>query len=148
MDYKPDISFEYDYIRIVYEVILTNLRTNKKVVEKDLNTVVTRLQNMKKKQMNNTEMLSTVKQLIAKTEELEKKYEQICDEENILYECLRERITQLQMIDDKNFKYDNLKQFCEKKIKNLLLDFFLRERFLETAKDYIEEEKITVNILC
>ena len=42
-----------------------------------------------------------------------------------------------------HYNFDNLKIFCEKKINNLVLDFFLREKFLETAKNYIEEEKIT-----
>jgi len=46
------------------------------------------------------------------------------------------------MIDKENYSYENLKIFCEKKINNLLLDFFLRERFLETANNYIEEEKM------
>lgn len=62
----------------------------------------------------------------------------------MLYNCLKERISQLQMIDDKNYTFDNLKVFSEKKLKNLLLDFFLREKFLETAKCYIEDEKINV----
>jgi hypothetical protein len=73
MEFRPDISFEYDYIRIVYEVILGNLRTNKKIVEKDLNIVVTRLQNLKKKQSNITEISTTVKNLLNKLQELEKK---------------------------------------------------------------------------
>ncbi len=73
MDFRPDISFEYDYIRIVYEVILSNLRTNKKIVEKDLNTIVTRLQNIKKKQGNTQEISNLVKNLIQKVSDLELK---------------------------------------------------------------------------
>jgi hypothetical protein len=107
---------------------------------------VTRLQNAKKKQMTNPEMMSLVKQLITKTDELERKYDQICKDEDILYDCLKDRISQLQMIDEKNYTYDNLKIFCSRKINNLLLDFFLRERFLETARNYIDEEKISVFI--
>jgi TolA-binding protein len=144
MDYRPDISFEYDYIRIVYEVILSNLRTNKKVVEKDLTTIITKLQNMKKKHHNTQEMQSTIRQLITKTEELERKFDQLCKDEEMVYDCLKERITQLQMIDEKHFSFENLKSFCTKKMNNLLLDFFLREKFLDTAKNYIEEEKIFV----
>ena len=50
------------------------------------------------------------------------------------------------MIDENNFTFENLKIFCEKKINNLLLDFFLRERFLETAKSYIEDEIINSSV--
>lgn len=74
MDFRADISFEYDYIRIVYEVILANLRTNKKSVEKDLNTIVLRLQNLKKKHSssnNPSETLTGVKNLIQKVNDLE-----------------------------------------------------------------------------
>lgn len=143
MDYRPDISFEYDYIRVVYEVILSNLRTNKKIVEKELNITLTRLQNMKKKPPNNlSEALNIVKGLIQKVNELENKYDEICREEDLLYSSLKERINQLQLIDEKNYSFDNLKIFCEKKLNNFLLEFFLRERFLETAKCYIEDEKI------
>ncbi len=73
MDFRPDISFEYDYIRIVYEVILSNLRTNKKVIEKDLNTIVTRIQNLKKKQSGASEIQTSIKNLLQKIEDLENK---------------------------------------------------------------------------
>jgi hypothetical protein len=62
----------------------------------------------------------------------------------LLYNSLKERLTQLQLIDDKNYNFDNLKKYCEKKLHNLLLDLFLRDRLLETAKNYIDEEKINV----
>ena len=144
MDYRPDISLEYDYIRIVYEVILSNLRTNKKIVEKDINNVLTRIQNLKKKQLNISEINPIISSLIQKLDELEKKFDLLCNDEELLYNCLKERIIQLQMIDEKNYSFENLKIFCNKKMNNLLLDFFLRERFLETANNYINEENINV----
>jgi len=73
MEFRPDLSFEYDYIRIVYEVILANLRTNKKVVEKDITTIVTRVQNLKKKQGGIDETITTLNNLLNKLDELEKK---------------------------------------------------------------------------
>jgi hypothetical protein len=73
MDFRPDISFEYDYIRIVYEVILSNLRTNKKIIEKELNSIVLRIQNLKKKGGNLLETLTAVKNLIQKVTDLENK---------------------------------------------------------------------------
>jgi len=50
------------------------------------------------------------------------------------------------MLDEDNYSFDNLKLFCEKKLKNLLLDFFLREKYLETAKHYVEDEKINSTV--
>jgi len=50
------------------------------------------------------------------------------------------------MIDETHYCYENLRIFCEKKLNNLLLDFFLRERFLETANYYIQEEKINSSV--
>jgi hypothetical protein len=73
MELKPDIGYEYDYIRIVYEVILSNMRTNKKIIEKDLNFILTRIQNLKKKGGNISETIHAVKVLIEKVNELEKK---------------------------------------------------------------------------
>jgi hypothetical protein len=73
MDFRPDISFEYDYIRIVYEVILSNLRTNKKIIEKDISTVVTRLQNLKKKQGGASEIQTAIKNLCQRVEDMEAK---------------------------------------------------------------------------
>ena len=49
MVYRPDISFEYHYIRIVYQVIFANFRNNKKIVEKEINYVLTKIRNIKKK---------------------------------------------------------------------------------------------------
>jgi len=73
MEFRPDLSFEYDYIRIVYEVILANLRTNKKIVEKDLTTIVTRIQNLKKKQTGIDEIIAIIDNLLNKLDDLEKK---------------------------------------------------------------------------
>ena len=73
MDFRPDVSLEYDYIRIVYEVILSNLRTNKKIVEKDINSIVLRVQNLKKKGGSLPETLAAVKNLTQKVTDLETK---------------------------------------------------------------------------
>ncbi len=73
MDFRPDVSLEYDYIRIVYEVILSNLRTNKKIIEKDINSIVLRIQNLKKKGGSLPETLAAVKNLIQKVTDLETK---------------------------------------------------------------------------
>jgi uncharacterized protein (UPF0305 family) len=73
MEFRPDLSFEYDYIRIVYEVILSNLRTNKKIVEKDITTIVARVQNLKKKQSNIEDTITTINNLLNKLDDLEKK---------------------------------------------------------------------------
>lgn len=77
MEFRPDLSFEYDYIRIVYEVILSNLRTNKKIVEKDIATIVARVQNLKKKQSNIEDTITTINNLLNKLDDLDKKVNSI-----------------------------------------------------------------------
>jgi hypothetical protein len=72
MDFRPDLTFEYDYIRIVYEVILSKLRVNKKVIEKEINTILLRINNLKKK-TNISDTLTSVKALITKLNDLETK---------------------------------------------------------------------------
>lgn len=72
-EFRPDLSFEYDYIRIVYEVILGNLRTNKKIMEKEITTIITKIQNLKKKEQNNTKCLQMINNLLSKLDEVEKK---------------------------------------------------------------------------
>lgn len=144
MNFKPDLNLEYDYIRVVYEVILSDLRVNKKIIEKDLNTIKVRLGHLKKKLNTSTaDAVSALHGLINKATDLQMKYGEIIKKEDLLYDSFQERIHQLEMLDESHYNFDNLKIFCEKKINNLLLDFFLREKFLETAKNYIEEEKIT-----
>lgn len=73
MDRKPDIRFEYDYIRIVYEVITLNLRTNKKIIEKEINYIVNKIQGLKKKPGTLAENASLIKTLVIKAEGLQKK---------------------------------------------------------------------------
>ena len=144
MNYKPDLNLEYDYIRVVYEVILSDLRTNKKLIEKDLNTIKLRLSHLKKKLNTSTkDAMTSLHGLVTKATDLQSKYNDIIQKEDVLYSSFQERISQLELLDDSNYSFDNLKSFCEKKINNLVLDFFLREKFLETAKNYIEEEKVT-----
>lgn len=144
MNFKPDLNLEYNYIRVVYEVILSDLRNNKKIIEKELNTIVVRVTNLKKKSSPINENIKVIKALMQKANDLQSKFNDISQKEELLYNCLKDRIKQLEMLDDQNYSFDNLKLFCQKKISNLLLDFFLREKFLETAKHYIEDEKITV----
>jgi hypothetical protein len=73
MDKKPDIGFEYDYIRIVYEVITLKLRTNKKIIEKEINYISIKLQGIKKKPGSINENAQLIKTLITKTDNLQKK---------------------------------------------------------------------------
>jgi macrophage erythroblast attacher len=143
MNFKPDLKLEYDYIRVVYEVILSDLRINKKIIEKDLNTIVARVSLLKKKLASSPQdALNSLNNLITKATDLQTKFTNITNKEEVLYNSFQERISQIEMLDESHYNFDNLKIYCEKKINNLLLDFFLREKFLETARNYIEEEKI------
>lgn len=63
-----------------------------------------------------------------------------------MYNCLEERLENFKTIDQENYSFENLQNFCQQKINNLLLDFFLREKFLDTAQNYINEEKIKGSI--
>ena len=157
---KPDIKYENNYIRIVYEVITTNLRTNKKIIEKEINNIVNKVSSIKKKPGSLKDSLVTIKSLIKKSKELQEKvkssitfyinilfkykHNKLCIEEDNIYDSLRERFTEIKLIEADTFTYDNLRIFCEKKINNLMLDFFLREKYLESAKNYIADEKINV----
>ena len=73
MDKKPDIGFEYDYVRIVYEVITLKLRTNKKLIEKEINYIMNKIQGIKKKPGTLAENIKLVKNLLSKTDNLQKK---------------------------------------------------------------------------
>ena len=73
MDKKPDIGFEYDYVRIVYEVITLKLRTNKKLIEKEINYIMNKIQGIKKKPGTLAENITLVKNLLSKTDNLQKK---------------------------------------------------------------------------
>ena len=142
MNFNVDINLEYDYLRVVYEIIIADLRVNKKMIEKEINIIILKFENLKKKiQTNPKEILPLIRKLIEKTEELQKKFTEIDKKENTLYEEFTKRCNQLKIID-KEFNFENLKLFCEKKIDNLLLDYFLREKYLETAKKFITEEKL------
>jgi len=70
---RPDIKFENNYIRIVYEVITSNLRTNKKIVEKEINNIVSKVTNLKKKPGNIKDNIANVKLLVRKSKELQEK---------------------------------------------------------------------------
>ena len=58
-----DIKLENEYLRIVYEIILTNLRNNKKILEKELILIKNKFEILCKKKENNNkeEMLNNVK---------------------------------------------------------------------------------------
>jgi len=57
---------------------------------------------------------------------------------------LQDRLLEIKLVEGDNYTYENLKIFCDKKINNMMLDFFLREKYLESAKNYISDEKISV----
>ena len=73
MDKKPDIGFESDYVRIVYEVITLKLRTNKKLIEKEINYIVNKVQGIKKKPGSLNDNIALIKSLLGKAENLQKK---------------------------------------------------------------------------
>ena len=158
MNILPDIYFEYDYVKVVYEFSLSKLRMNKKLIEKDLNTILTKLTQLKKKIAVDKKITQEVEKIfdvmIRKIDELEAKYDLLNEEEEKIYNCMEDRLKQLDLIDfeskekkeraSSSLILQNVKLFCEKKLNNLLLEFLLREKYLETAKCLIEEEKMTV----
>lgn len=156
VDVLPDIHFEYDYVKVVYEFILSKLRMNKKIIEKEINVIVLKLGQVKKKITQDKVITPDIEKLfdtmVRKISELESKYLLLKEEEDCLYNCLEERLKDLKLLDFSNEKKSGkevasqIKQFTEKKINNLLLEFLLREKYLSTAKSFIEEEKIKVSI--
>ena len=48
-----DIKLENEYLRIVYEIILTNLRNNKKILEKELILIKNKYESLCKKENKN-----------------------------------------------------------------------------------------------
>jgi len=70
---RPDIKFENNYIRIVYEVITANLRTNKKIIEKEINYILIKISGLKKKPGSLKDNLALVKSLIKKAKDLQDK---------------------------------------------------------------------------
>lgn len=156
MEVLPDIHFEYDYVRVVYEFILSKLRINKKIVEKEMNTIILKLSQIKKKITQDKQISIDVEKIfdtmLKKINDLEKKYCCLQNEEDAIYVCLEERIKQLKLLDfteEKKTSKDisiQVKSFCEKKLNNILLEFLLREKYLNTAKALIDEEKIKVSI--
>jgi hypothetical protein len=57
-----DIKLENEYLRIVYEIILTNIRNNKKILEKELILIKNKYESLCKKENNNKEeMLNNIK---------------------------------------------------------------------------------------
>ena len=73
MNFNVDINLEYDYLRVVYEIIIADLRVNKKMIEKEINIIILKFENLKKKiQTNPKEILPLLRKLIEKSEELQK----------------------------------------------------------------------------
>lgn len=152
---KPDVKLESDYIKIVYEVITSNLRTNKKIIEKELNSIVNKIIAFKKKPSSIKDYSTVVKSLLKRLKELKAKvsidvsyikYNAQMIEEEKTYNNIQERLQDIRLIEGANYSFDNLKLFYNKKINSLILDFFLREKFLETAKHFIVDEKISVRM--
>ena len=57
MNCNVDINLEYDYLRVVYEIIIADLRVNKKMIEKEINTIILKFENLKKKIQTNTKKI-------------------------------------------------------------------------------------------
>ena len=60
MNCNVDINLEYDYLRVVYEIIIADLRVNKKMIEKEINTIILKFENLKKKNSNKSKRDITI----------------------------------------------------------------------------------------
>lgn len=158
MELIPDLSFEYDYVRVVYEFILNKLRTNKKVIEKEINTIILKLGQIKKKITHEKkigpEIIRIFETMSKRLNDLEDKYNNMMKEEDNLYSSLEERIKQLKLVDfNNNDDYNKssndiaakVRSFCDKKLNNMLVEFLLQKKKVITAKTLIKEEKIKVS---
>lgn len=160
MNIKPSIKYEFDYIKVVYEHILSKIRINKKIIEKDLSTIILKLSQIKKKlnndlssstntlTLNNSILQENTKIfqiMIKKLDDLDKKYEELSKEEDILLICLEERLSDVFFLSKATSETD-ISLYCEKKMKNLILDFLLREKYIDTASNFIKEEKLSHSV--
>ena len=142
-----DIKLENEYLRIVYEIILTNLRNNKKILEKELILIKNKYESLCKKENNNKEeMLNNIKKLKNKIEKIKIKYKEIDKKEEELFYEFEKRLNNLEDIEKNNKNLDKIKSFTESKINTILLDYLFREKFIETTKNLQNEENINENI--
>lgn len=142
-----DIKLENEYLRIVYEIILTNLRNNKKILEKELILIKNKYESLcKKENKNKEEMLNNIKKLKNKIEKIKIKYKEIDKKEEELFYEFEKRLNNLEDIEKNNKNLDKIKSFTESKINTILLDYLFREKFIETTKNLQNEENINENI--
>lgn len=145
-----DISIEYPFIKVVQECltkgkyyILTNkgFKNMKKFIEKGLHGVVSKAQGLKKtvaKDMNSVD--ETLEQLIEKTKSIRGKYLEMLNAEDALIEICKKRLIHLLEVQT---HYKESKEIEEAyhitRLDRLILDYFLREGYLETAGNLTKE---------
>lgn len=146
MENKTSLIYENEYIKISIEYLITKLRTNKKLIEKEISLILMRISQIKKKISEGKitlEIENLFEIILKRLNQLEVKQNEIEKEEIILYDYLFQRINNL-IIKENDYNYISI--LSQKKLNYFFLEFFIKENFINSANKIIEEENIQDSI--
>eukprot|EP01132_Coremiostelium_polycephalum_P002207 gene2207-2721_t len=131
-----EIQLERSLMKAPFECMNKSFRLSQKSIEKEITNLINTINDINKKKsiLSKDEASNTVDKLITKMQNLKRKLEETKIEEENQIKRLKSRIEHLKnaSVHSKNDKYQR-EQFNDTRTDRILIDYFLREGYYDTA---------------
>ena len=135
LDYKLDAPL----VLVMHETISKEFKAAKKFIEKQILLLHQKLGALRAQDCTDKKAVQEQICLIRlEFEKVNSKYAELSVKEDELFEVMRKRIIHLQMIQDQEQNPNYIQEYFEKRLNMLIIDFLLRNDYLNTAKSFIK----------
>ncbi|KRX04401.1 hypothetical protein PPERSA_05662 [Pseudocohnilembus persalinus] len=145
---KVDLKIEYPFIRLPYDVGVKNFKCTRKIIEKEMSSILQQIVFMKKQEkIPKKETQDTIKELIQRLKNLKQDLKQQYHEQDQVYECCKQRIIHLNEISKiqnqpqqqiTEEQKNQLKNYHQIRLRRLIIDYLYREGHVQTAQQMIQ----------
>ncbi|KAM9967814.1 hypothetical protein ACTFIW_001901 [Dictyostelium discoideum] len=139
-----EIQLERSLLKVPFECINKSFRISQKSIEKEMNNVITQITEINKKRLtiSKDDAINTVDKLLNRVQQLKRKMEDVKLEEEQQIKKLKSRLSHLNIATNCQNQKDHREIFNNTRINRILIDYFLREGYYDSAIEFSNQLKI------
>ncbi|GLT54902.1 hypothetical protein SLA2020_280610 [Shorea laevis] len=131
------LKLEHQFLRVPFEHYKKTIRTNNRVVEKEVSAVISVVSEAADSDLSNDDAVRHLTSLVSRLQGLKRKLEEGSRTENLQAQRCRARLDHLESADA-----ENLSDWNNMRLKRILVDYMLRLSYYDTAAKLAESSNI------
>ncbi|KAM7492113.1 hypothetical protein LguiA_035034 [Lonicera macranthoides] len=131
------LKLEHQFLRVPFEHYKKTIRSNHRVVEKEMSSVISGVSEAADSDMSRDDAVQHLTSLVSRLQGLKRKLEEGSRAEHLQAQRCRARLDHLESADT-----DNLSEWNNTRVKRILVDYMLRMSYYDTAMKLAESSNI------